>query len=124
MAKVVGFDHVSILVKDAQASLAFYQGFLGLSCLERPSLGFDGYWLDLGVGQSLHIMQLPNPCEETVRPEHGGRDQHFALRVDSIDEFIAMLDEHNMSYTSSRSGRKAVFLRDLDHNAIELFEVG
>lgn len=123
MAKVVGFDHVSILVKDAQASLGFYQGLLGLSCLDRPNLGFEGYWLDLGSGQSLHIMQLPNPYEQATRPDHGGRDQHFALRVDSIDEFVGLLDEQSIQYNLSRSGRKALFLRDLDYNAIELFEV-
>lgn len=122
MAKVVGFDHVSILVKDAQASLAFYQGLLGLSCLDRPNLGFEGYWLDLGHGQSLHIMQLPNPYEQAMRPDHGGRDQHFALRVDVVDEFAELLGEQGIHYTRSRSGRKALFLRDLDHNAIELFE--
>ena len=122
MAKVVGFDHVSILVKDAQASLAFYQSLLGLSCLDRPTLGFEGYWLNLGDGQSLHIMQVPNPYEQATRPKHGGRDQHFALRVDSIDEFAQLLDEQGVHYTLSRSGRQALFLRDLDHNSIELFE--
>ncbi|HEY9016936.1 VOC family protein [Thiomicrospira sp.] len=124
MAKVVGFDHVSILVKDAQASLAFYQRILGLNCLDRPNLDFKGYWLDLGAGQSLHIMQLPNPCEQVDRPDHGGQDQHFALRVDRIDEFVPLLVQQNIAYTRSRSGRNALFFRDLDHNAIELFEAG
>ncbi|MDX1351710.1 MAG: glyoxalase, partial [Thiomicrorhabdus sp.] len=78
--------------------------------------------VDLYAGQSLHIMQLANPNEKTVRPEHGGRDYHFALRVDSIDEFIARLDKMHRPYTLSQSGRKALFTRDLDNNAFELFE--
>ena len=57
MAKVLGFDHVSVIVKDAEKSLAFYQELLGLELLERPNLGFPGYWLDLKAGQSLHIMR-------------------------------------------------------------------
>ena len=123
MAKVIGLDHVSILVSDAEASLHFYQGLLGLSVLERPDLGFPGYWLDLFNGQSLHIMQLPNPSRGSERPEHGGRDFHFALRVDSIADYEAHLQQHGLTYTRSRSGRKALFVKDLDDNAFELFEV-
>lgn len=124
MAKVMGLDHVSILVADAQASLNFYQSLLGLSLLQRPDLGFPGYWLDLLNGQSLHIMQLPNPNAETSRPEHGGRDFHFALCVDSVADYEAHLQQHGLTYSRSRSGRKALFVKDLDGNAFELFEVG
>lgn len=122
MAKVLGFDHVSVIVKDAEKSLAFYQELLGLELLERPNLGFPGYWLDLKAGQSLHIMQLDNPNEDTIRPEHGGRDFHFALRVDSIDDYLKILQSKDVSFTKSKSGRKAVFIKDLDNNAFELFE--
>lgn len=123
MASVIGLDHVSIIVSDAEASLNFYQGLLGLSVLERPSLGFPGYWLDLYSGQSLHIMELPNPNENTERPEHGGRDFHFALRVDSVADYEVFLQERSVTYTRSRSGRKALFIKDLDNNSFELFEV-
>lgn len=122
MAKVMGFDHISVLVSDAEQALVFYQTLLALPLLDRPALGFPGYWLDLKNGQSLHLMQLPNPCQETIRPEHGGRDAHFALRVDSIAEFERQLDDLKVDFTSSRSGRKAVFIRDPDGNAFELFE--
>jgi glyoxylase I family protein len=122
MAKVMGLDHVSILVFDADKSLAFYQDLLGLALLERPGLGFPGYWLDLLNGQSLHLMQLENPYADCIRPEHGGRDAHFALRVDSIDAFKTILEEKEIPFTASRSGRKALFIRDPDDNAFELFE--
>ena len=122
MAKVLGFDHVSIIVKDAEASLAFYQSLLGVDLLTRPNLGFPGYWIDLYAGQSLHIMQLDNPNENTKRPEHGGRDYHFALRVDSIEEYVVKLEQLDVTYTRSQSGRQALFIKDLDNNAFELFE--
>lgn len=122
MAKVLGLDHVSIVVKDAQASWEFYHQLLNLSLLERPNLGFCGYWVDLGAGQSLHIMQLDNPNAGTARPEHGGRDFHFALQVDSISDYIDVLHAMKRPFTQSRSGRKALFIKDLDNNAFELFE--
>ncbi|WP_178862352.1 VOC family protein [Thiomicrorhabdus cannonii] len=122
MAKVLGLDHVSIIVKDADAALEFYQTLLGLEKLDRPELGFPGYWLDLYHGQSLHIMQLPDPNSDTQRPEHGGRDYHFALRVDSIETFAEKLQQWQLPFTRSRSGRKALFAKDPDNNAFELFE--
>ena len=67
-------------------------------------------------------MQLDNPNENTQRPEHGGRDYHFALRMDSIADFAVKLDRLGLKYTASRSGRKALFIKDLDNNALELFE--
>ncbi len=122
MSKILGLDHVSVIVKDAEASLRFYQSLLNLSLLKRPDLGFPGYWLDLLYGQSLHIMQLDNPNKGLIRPEHGGRDFHFALRVSSVEGYISILDKQSILYTRSQSGRKAVFIKDLDYNAFELFE--
>lgn len=123
MAKVLGLDHVSIIVKDADASLAFYQQLLGLALIDRPDLGFPGYWLDLGSGQTLHIMQLDNPIAAIDRPEHGGRDYHFALRVDHFDVFVTKLDQMKLPYSLSQSGRQALFTKDLDGNVLELLGV-
>jgi len=122
MAKVLGLDHISIIVRDADLSLQFYQDLLGLDCLPRPELGFPGYWLNLYGGQTIHLMQVDNPNADTIRPEHGGRDYHFALRVDCIDGYIEKLTQMKADFTLSQSGRKAMFIRDLDNNAFELFE--
>ncbi len=124
MAKVLGFNHVSILVKDADLALTFYQELLGLKILERPDLNFAGYWLDLGAGQTIHLMQLDNPYQNVSKPKHGGRDVHFALEVDSIGRFINLLEDKNIKFTVSKSGRKALFFWDIDNNVVELFEKG
>ncbi len=123
MAKVLGFNHVSILVKNAQLALAFYQDLFGLKIIERPDLGFVGYWLDLGAGQTIHLMELDNPYQNAIKPTHGGRDVHFALEVDSIEEFIQILNAKNIKFSASKSGRKALFLWDLDENVVELFQL-
>ena len=122
MASILGLDHVSIIVRNAEASMHFYSELLGIGLLERPDLGFPGYWMDLTQGQSLHIMQLTNPNEGVNRPQHGGRDFHFALRVNSIDAYIEKLELMQVPYIMSKSGRKALFVKDLDNNAFELFE--
>ncbi|SIN87041.1 glyoxylase I family protein [Sulfurivirga caldicuralii] len=119
---VIGLDHVSILVSDAEKAYAFYHKVLGLTTLPRPNLGFPGYWLDLNDGRSLHLMQLPNPYSGAEKPAHGGRDMHFALRVDDLAWHAEQLEQLQIPFTRSKSGRKALFFRDLDGNAVELFE--
>lgn len=122
MAKVLGFNHVSILVKNAEISLQFYKRILGLTIVKRPDLEFAGYWLDIGAGQTIHLMELDNPYQKTIKPSHGGRDMHFALQVDSVAEYIEILKVAGIKYSISKSGRKAIFLWDIDNNVIELFE--
>jgi glyoxylase I family protein len=70
----------------------------------------------------VHLIELPNPDPITGRPAHGGRDRHVALHVDSIDVLRADLDQADISYTLSVSGRKALFCRDRDGNALEFIE--
>ncbi len=119
MSNVLGIDHVSILVNDLDISLSFYQDVVRLPLIERPDLGFDGAWLALGETHQLHLLNLENPRNAESLPEHGGRDQHFAIQVVSIEPIQKQLDSNNVSYTMSRSGRKALFFRDPDGNAIE-----
>lgn len=117
---ILALHHVSILVADTARARRFYEDVLGLEPLDRPDLGFPGAWLALGEGQQLHLMELPNPDPRTGRPEHGGRDYHFALRVADLEPFIQRLEQVNVAYTRSRSGRPSIFLRDPDGNAVEL----
>jgi glyoxylase I family protein len=117
-----GFHHVSLIVADTARALAFYRDLLGLEVDPgRPDLGFPGAWLSLGGG-AIHLLELPNPDPVTGRPAHGGRDRHLALSVSDLDGLAAALDVAGIGYTSSRSGRKALFCRDPDGNALELIQ--
>lgn len=120
---IIGVDHVSLIVADTQESVEFYQKILGLECLSRPDLGFPGAWLSLGQNQTLHLLEVNNPYKAVQRPEHGGRDNHFALRVQEFERYEQSLIENGIAYTKSKSGRKALFFKDLDKNVIELYEV-
>lgn len=121
---VRGLDHVSLLVSDADEACRFYAEVLGLAILPRPDLGFPGAWLSLGGDQALHLLELPDPDPREGRPAHGGRDRHFALRVDATAPFAQRLEARGLPFTCSRSGRDALFFRDLDGNAIELVGTG
>src|SRR5271156_5377997 len=109
--KPAGVHHVAICVADAQKGLAFYRDVLGFTQLPRPDLG-PGYWLDAG-GQPVHLVQ---PDEE--RP----RSDHFAIRVDDLDEAVADLEGRDVKVFTSDyipgAGRQA-FLHDPFGNFIE-----
>ena len=114
--------HVGLLVEDTARSVEFYQGVLGLALdAARPELGYPGAWMRVGH-QRIHLMELPHPDSATGRPEHGGRDRHLALAVSDIAELRRALDAKGIVCTYSKSGRKALFCRDPDGNALEFVE--
>lgn len=119
---VLGIHHVSVIVADTGRSLEFYRGLLGIPVDSgRPDLGYPGAWLDIGA-QQIHLLELPNPDPLSGRPAHGGRDRHLALTVLGLDEVVRSLQQAGIEFTLSRSGRKALFCRDPDGNAVELIE--
>ena len=115
--------HATFLTTDLAKSRAFYEGVLDLRPNpNRPSMSFDGVWYDVADKRQIHLMLLPNPEAGLQRPAHGGRDRHVALAVSDIAQLIARLDRAGAAYTLSQSGRRALFCRDPDGNALEFIE--
>ncbi|MFP3874026.1 MAG: VOC family protein [Thiohalophilus sp.] len=123
MSNITTINHASLIVSDTSRALEFYEQVLGLPVDEtRPELGYPGAWLRIG-DQQLHLLELPNPDPVTGRPAHGGRDRHIAFNVNSLDELVVRLQRQGVDYTLSRSGRRALFCRDPDGNALEFIEL-
>lgn len=123
MIQIKQLMHAGLIVSDLQKSRAFYEGLLGLTPNPaRPTFNFDGVWYDIGHNQ-LHLMVVPNPYADALRPEHGGRDNHIAFAVDDVAPIKAALDAAGVSYSASKSGRAALFCRDPDGNALEFSAV-
>jgi len=118
---ILSLHHSSVIVSDTELSLKFYCGVLGLSLLDRPEFPYAGAWLDLGE-QQMHLLELDNPDPTTGRPKHGGIDRHIAFLISDIEQLKDKLDEADVVYTLSASGRKALFCRDRDGNALEFIE--
>lgn len=115
--------HAGLLVADLATARVFYESVLGLIPLpNRPNLPYPGAWYALNAHQQLHLMQLPNPDADALRPAHGGRDRHIALGVTQLAPLKARLDAANVAYTLSQSGRPALFCRDPDGNTLEFVE--
>lgn len=119
---IVSIHHVSVIVADTARALRFYRDTLGLPVdLARPDLGYPGAWLGIG-SQQIHLLEVPNPDPVNGRPAHGGRDRHCAFTVRNLDALRARLDAGGVAYTLSKSGRRALFCRDPDGNALEFIE--
>lgn len=122
MTTVTGLHHVSLIVADTARALRFYRDLLGLGVdATRPDLGYPGAWLQVDDRQ-IHLLELPNPDPIEGRPAHGGRDRHLALSVADLDALVNALEADGVDYTLSRSGRRALFCRDPDGNALEFVE--
>ncbi len=120
MFEIVNLLHASLLVADLARSRGFYEGVLGLKPNPaRPQMSFEGVWYDIGSAQ-IHLICLPNPDPVAARPAHGGRDRHTALGVRDFAMLTESLDRAGLTYTLSQSGRRALFVRDPDGNALEL----
>jgi glyoxylase I family protein len=124
MKNIVALNHVSLLVKDTARALEFYQGLLGLELEKsRPQMNFPGAWLVVGAAQ-IHLLEIPEAIMLPADlPEHGGCDRHFALNVADLGAVVTALEAAGIPFTLSRSGRRALFCRDPDGNAVELVEI-
>ena len=121
---ITGIHHTTFLTSDLARSRVFYEGLLGLlPDPKRPQMSFDGVWYDVIAGQQIHLMRLPDPDAGLQRPTHGGRDRHVAFTVADLQPLIARLESGGVAYTLSQSGRRALFCRDPDQNALEFIEV-
>ena len=124
MSEITALLHAGLLVADLARAKVFYESVLGLSVVRnRPDLPYPGEWYELGGGQQLHLMNLPNPDRGSTRPEHGGRDRHIALGVKEMAALKSRLDAAGVTYTVSQSGRAALFCRDPDLNTLEFVEI-
>lgn len=119
-----GLVHATLLVADLEKARNFYERVLGFTLsTARPKMSFEGVWYDITPQQQIHLMQLPNPETGLQRPENGGRDRHLAFAVDDLAALIKLLQGSGIRYNLSQTGRRALFCRDPDDNALEFIEI-
>lgn len=72
--RLTRLDHCSVIITDLEKARAFYGGALGLEEIPKPRpFDFVALWYRLEDGQTLHLLQKPQPDTRSPR--------HFALRV-------------------------------------------
>jgi len=117
--KVHELNHVAIHVRDVEASCRFYKNVLRLEPIPRPAFSFPGAWFRLGAAQELHLIG-----DRTEAVHSHNRGNHFALRVDNLDEWENHLTGVKADFQRRKmrpDGAWQVFLRDPDGHVVELF---
>ncbi len=120
-------DHIGIRVSDLDRAMAFY-GVLGFD-LEHQSANDAVVIITNGQGVEINLIYNANDTNDgknilmDVGVKYAGYT-HVALGVDSIKRTIDVLAANDIPITQGpvmmREGHVAVFVRDPDHNVLEL----
>lgn len=112
-------NHVAIHVQDVEKSCEFYRRVLLLESIARPAFSFPGAWFRLGSCQELHLIGDRNDPVFA-----GNRSNHYALRVDNLDEWEEHFRKLGAEFRSKRprpDGVWQTYIADPDGHVIELF---
>ncbi|MFG0296009.1 MAG: VOC family protein, partial [Maioricimonas sp. JB045] len=94
--RVKQIDHVTVVVKDLDASRKFYAGVLGMEEVPRPGFRFAGLWFQAGSTQVHLILEHPEsgPAGNVIADGSSiSRTRHMAFEVDDAMEAKARLDD-------------------------------
>jgi catechol 2,3-dioxygenase-like lactoylglutathione lyase family enzyme len=111
---VVRLDHVTINTADLEATLAFYELFLGLRPGPRPEFSVGGAWLypEGGDYAILHVIAQDRP------PENGTFD-HFAFRCVGLDGYLSKVKASGEWYKANPiAGTSFVQIHHYDPNRV------
>jgi len=112
-------NHVAIHVADVEKSSEFYMKVLLLEPIQRPAFAFPGAWFRLGAAQELHLIG-----DRSDPVFAGNRSNHYALRVDSLDDWEGHFRALGIEFRSRRQrpdGAWQSYVTDPDGHVIELF---
>ncbi|HJN49421.1 MAG: VOC family protein [Pseudomonadales bacterium] len=106
--------HISINVADTEQAEGFYVDTLKFKQIERPEMGFNGSWLQIG-DQQLHLLEV----EDHQAPQ----GQHFAFQVDDIHAYRDYLIDNGIKVSNpTELGGVCLqcFFKDPSGNLLEL----
>lgn len=112
-------QHCSVVVENLERAAAFYRDVLGLTEIEIPSTfkpaGLKVRWFRLGA-QQIHILQGAE--------NQPGNQHHMALQVDDAQAARQWMKDKGFEIqeTTLIPGADRFFVRDPDHNLIEIIE--
>ncbi len=114
----VGLNHVSIVARDLDESVAFYTEVFGLESVPTPDFGFPVCWLLAGSRQ-LHLFQ-----QQDGAPAHA----HFSLEVaDPVPIYhiakkrgLIDFDTFGRGIAELPGGELQMYLRDPSGNLVEV----
>jgi catechol 2,3-dioxygenase-like lactoylglutathione lyase family enzyme len=109
-------DHIALLVRDLDASVAFLTGVLGLREIPNPMGGTAIRWIEIGDGRRFHLQA------GDIAMTHVEKPTHFALSTGAFDATLARFRAEGVGFSDMRGtpgaintrpdGMRAIFLQD------------
>jgi len=114
----LSLDHYNIYCKDLEATVRFYERYVGLRDGDRPPFDFPGAWLYAGEKAILHLVA------ESGRDDHGGGAiDHVAINCSDIRGTIDQIKKDGLKFDVRKVPARPlqqVFVHDPDGVMIEL----
>ena len=109
-------DHIALLVRDLEESLAFLTGVLGLKEMPNPMGGRDIRWIEIGDGRRFHVQA------GDISKVHVEKRTHFALTASDFDTTLERLRRDGIAFSDMAGtagaintrpdGMRAIFIQD------------
>ncbi|MDH3710021.1 MAG: VOC family protein [Cyclobacteriaceae bacterium] len=99
------FQHSALGVFDVDESAEFYIEILGFKEIPNRSQTPGIRWLSLGHGLELHLIQTKDLTVNEIR------QTHLAWSTDRFDQFLDVLEKHDLDYTDWPGNKKGPSLR-------------
>jgi lactoylglutathione lyase len=120
----LSLNHIAIYVHQLDKSTDFYENILMLRKIDEPFKDGKHTWFTIGPAGHLHLIQ---GAGENIRRD---KNDHLCFSVNSIEDFIANLDKHEIEYTNwpgtakaptvRVDGVKQIYFQDPDGHWIEV----
>jgi len=127
MSATLRLDHISIYVRDLDASAQFYQKVLGLAEIANLAGHAHVRWFGFDGAHAIHLISGPAGAPP-ARPIAS----HFALACPDFEARVAALTQANVSFGDyygrkghigvRADGMRSVYLQDPDDYWIELLD--
>ena len=121
---VKSLDHVTIVVKDLEATRRFYVDLLGMEEVERPAFSFAGQWFQAGPTLIHTILEFSGSGPAGLGGGTNTRGHHFAFLVDDVSEAASLIAARGIPFVSPPKqrpdGAMQLFIRDPDGHLVEL----
>jgi catechol 2,3-dioxygenase-like lactoylglutathione lyase family enzyme len=117
-------DHIALLVRDLDESVAFYTALPGIKGIANPMGGTEIRWLECASGQRFHLQA------GDIAAVHVEKQTHFAFSTAHFDAAVLALKAAGLVYGDFKGvqnainlrpdGMRAVFLQDPNGYWIEI----
>ena len=115
--------HTMIRVKDLDATLDFYTGFIGLREVRRKDIGKEAVLVFLADDDARYHIELTlnhGRVDYTLGDQFG----HLAFHTDDLERVVAEVERRGWSYRRSRPelNSKYIFVKDPNGYDVEILE--